>query len=110
MTTPPPAEDRMTFARGLASVTGLFLRLTEIFLARLARTGLFAPPPEAAPGEAALLARLSPDAASSRHWAEVQQQLGTRVRHGKAVNLDPAALLLDMVLKLDQTAAQLAAR
>ena len=88
----------------------LFLRLTEIFLARLARTGLFAPPPEAAPGEAALLARLSPDAASSRHWAEVQQQLGTRVRHGKAVNLDPAALLLDMVLKLDQTAAQLAAR
>lgn len=29
MTTPPPAEDRMTFARGLASVTGLFLRLTE---------------------------------------------------------------------------------
>jgi hypothetical protein len=29
MTTPPPAEDRMTIARGLASVTGLFLRITE---------------------------------------------------------------------------------
>ncbi len=29
MTTPPPAEDRVTFARGLASVTGLFLRITE---------------------------------------------------------------------------------
>ena len=29
MTTPLPAEDRMTFARGLASVTGLFLRITE---------------------------------------------------------------------------------
>ena len=29
MTTPLPAEDRMTIARGLASVTGLFLRITE---------------------------------------------------------------------------------
>ena len=29
MTTPLPAEDRMTFARSLASVTGLFLRITE---------------------------------------------------------------------------------
>jgi hypothetical protein len=29
MTTPPPVEDRMTFARTLATVTGLFLRLTE---------------------------------------------------------------------------------
>ena len=29
MTTPLPAEDRMTLARGLASVTGLFLRITE---------------------------------------------------------------------------------
>jgi len=88
----------------------LFVRLTEIFLARLARTGLFAPPPEAAPGEAALLARLSPDGNAARHWAGVQQQLGARVRQGKAVNLDPAALLLDMVLRLDQTAAALAAR
>ena len=29
MTTPLPAEDRMTLARGLASVTGVFLRITE---------------------------------------------------------------------------------
>lgn len=29
MTTPLPAEDRMTFARSLASVTGLFFRITE---------------------------------------------------------------------------------
>jgi hypothetical protein len=29
MTTPPPAEDRMTFEGTLASVKGLFLRLTE---------------------------------------------------------------------------------
>ena len=29
MTTPPPAEDGMTLARRLATVTGLFLRITE---------------------------------------------------------------------------------
>ena len=29
MKLPPPAEDRMTFGRGLALVTALFLRITE---------------------------------------------------------------------------------
>ena len=29
MTTPPPADDRMTLGHGLALVTGLFLRITE---------------------------------------------------------------------------------
>ena len=88
----------------------LIVRLTDIFLARLARTGLFAPPPEAARGEAALLQRLSPDAIAARRWAALQAQLGTRARQGRSVNLDPAALLLDMVLTIDQTAADLAAR
>ncbi len=88
----------------------LILRLIEQFLARLARTGLFAPPPEAAPGEAALLTRLAPDAHAARAWADLQQSLGARVRSGKAVNLDPATLLLDMVLKIDQMAAALATR
>ena len=88
----------------------LIVRLTDILLARLARTGLFAPPPEAAKGETALLQRLSPGADAARRWAALQAQLGARARTGKAVNLDPAALLLDMVLTIDQTAADLAAR
>jgi hypothetical protein len=29
MTTPPPADERMTLAQGLAQVTGLFLRITQ---------------------------------------------------------------------------------
>ena len=88
----------------------LILRLIEQFLARAARTGLFLPPPEAAKGEAALLTRLAPDAAAARRWADLQQTLGARARQGKAVNLDPAALLLDMVLRMEEVAAALPTR
>ncbi len=85
----------------------LALHLTEMFLARLARAGITGPPePEAVPGEAAALARLSPDAAAARAWAAVAQEAGERARHGFAVNLDPAALLLDMFLRVDGAARQ----
>jgi len=65
---------------------------------------------EAAQGESDLLQRLAPDADAGRVWAELQQRLGARARHGKDVNLDPAALILDMVFKINDTAASLAAR
>ena len=87
----------------------LFLRLIHLFLARTARTALNGPPGEAASGEAELLARLAPAPYAARPWAELHDALGQRTRHGKAVNLDPAALLLDTLLKIDQTAAQLSA-
>lgn len=97
--------------KGLEARFDLLLTLLDLFLARLARTGVLgAPPPEAAPGEAALLQRLSPTPQAGRRWAETQQALGARARQGRAVNLDPAALLLDMVLRIDETAAGLAAR
>ena len=83
----------------------LLLGLMDLFLARLARAGLSGPPqPEAAPGEAALLARLSPDGAAALKWAALHQDLGARARHGKAVNLDPAALVMDMVLAITAAA------
>ena len=57
-----------------------------------------------------------PDA---RHGTEVagegDQDGGVRrrgqdgARHGRAVNLDPAALILDMLVRIDQTAGELAA-
>ncbi|MDF0599769.1 DNA polymerase III subunit delta' [Psychromarinibacter sp. C21-152] len=88
----------------------LLIELFDLFLARAARTGTLGPPdPEAARGEADLLARLSPSSIASRRWAEIAQDLGARARHGRAVNLDPAALILDMVLKVHETAARLAA-
>lgn len=85
--------------------TDMIFALTEILLARLCRAGaLGATGPEAAPGEAALFARLAPDAAAARRWAELAESLSARVRHGRAVNLDPAALVLDMLLKIAATA------
>lgn len=72
-------------------------RLLEIALARLARTGATgAPPtPEAAPGEAALLARRAPGPAAARAWAEAAATHLPRARRAAALSLDPAALLLD---------------
>ncbi|PTE20885.1 DNA polymerase III subunit delta' [Cereibacter changlensis JA139] len=89
----------------------LILTLLDLFLARLARAGTMGYcPPEACPGEAALIARLSPSPWAARTWAELAQTLGLRARRGRAVNLDPAALLMDMLLRIDETAGLLAPR
>nr|WP_040671843.1 DNA polymerase III subunit delta' [Rhodobacter sp. SW2] len=89
----------------------LLVTLIDLLLARLARAGTLGHcPPEACPGEAALIARLAPTPTAARIWADLAQSLGLRARRGKAVNLDPAALLLDMILKIDETAALLAQR
>ncbi len=96
--------------RNAATRFDLMLDLFDLFLARLARAGVAGPSDvQAAPGEALLQQRLAPDAAASRRWAALAQELGARARHGRAVNLDPAALILDMVLKIHQTAARVPA-
>lgn len=83
----------------------LIVRLFELALSRLARRGATGlDRPEAAPGEAALLATLSPDARRARFWAEQATELGARARSARAVNLDPAALVLDMFLRLEAAA------
>jgi DNA polymerase-3 subunit delta' len=97
--------------RGNDEKFDLLLMLIDLFLARLARAGTLGhAPPEAATGEAALIARLSPTPHAARHWADLAQSLGNRARRGRSVNLDPAALLMDMVLKIDETAGTLAQR
>jgi DNA polymerase-3 subunit delta' len=95
----PKASDRF----------GLLLDLLDLLLARCARAGLHSPPPEAAPGEAPLLARLAPHDRAARAWAGRQAAASARARQGRAVNLDPAALLLDMLLQIEQTARTAAA-
>jgi DNA polymerase-3 subunit delta' len=100
-------------AQGKGAETGfdLLLGLIDLCLARLARRGASGQsPPEAAPGEARMLARLAPDARAGRVWAEVAQDLGLRARRGRGVNLDAAALILDLLLRIDTTAARLVAR
>jgi DNA polymerase-3 subunit delta' len=98
-------------ARGAAETFDLLVTLIDLFLARLARFGATGhTPPEAAPDEARLLHRLAPDTHAARAWAELAQTLSARARRGKAVNLDPAALLMDILLKVDETAGSLAQR
>jgi DNA polymerase-3 subunit delta' len=89
----------------------LVVTLIDLLLARLARAGTLGYcPPEAAKGEADLIARLSPTPVAARAWADLAQSLSSRVRRGRAVNLDPASLLMDMVLRIDETAGKLARR
>ena len=109
-----PGIDRPAALRLADSVAGkasearfdMLVTLIDIFLARLAHAGIAGPPdPEIVPGEATVLARLAPDAQAARVWAGLQQRLGNRARAGRAVNLDPAALVLDMLLSVDTAAA-----
>ncbi|WP_103256420.1 DNA polymerase III subunit delta' [Tabrizicola aquatica] len=98
-------------AKGAAETFDLIVTLIDLFLARLARCGTTGQtPPEAAPHEAQLLHRLAPHPLAARAWADLAQSLSSRARRGKAVNLDPAALLMDMLLKVDETAGSLALR
>ncbi|WP_300039229.1 DNA polymerase III subunit delta' [uncultured Roseobacter sp.] len=94
-------------ARGAGAKRDLLFDLLDLLLSRLARTGATGAPPgiEAAPGEAEILTRLSPTPAAGRAWAETAQETGARARHGRAVNLDPAALILDTLIKVSQTAS-----
>ena len=89
----------------------LLVTLADMVLSRMARAGVLGQcPPEAAPGEAALFARLAPSPAAARPWADLAETLTLRARRAKAVNLDPAALLMDMLLRIDETAGMLATR
>jgi DNA polymerase-3 subunit delta' len=106
-----PRADRagaLAFAEAAGRGEGfdLALHLVERLLARAARAGATGEvPAEAAAGEAALLARLAPDRAAAQALAERAPALVARARQGRAVNLDPATLVLDMLLRIDAAAA-----
>jgi DNA polymerase-3 subunit delta' len=111
---PLPRLDRQAAVALAESVAGksgearldLMLGLIELFLSRLALSGARGPSlPEAAPGEAEAFSRLAPDIGAARRWAALQQSLGARARQGRAVNLDPAALVMDMVLEISAAAS-----
>jgi DNA polymerase III subunit delta' len=93
--------------RGAAERFELLLNLIDIAMVRLARTGATGTPPlpEAAPNEAQILTRLAATPERGRAWASVASTITARSRHGQAVNLDPAALVLDTVFKMQETAA-----
>ncbi len=92
--------------RGAAERFDLLLSLIDVVLARLALTGATgtALMPEAAPNEAETLSRLSSSPQKARQWAEIAAPITARARHGQAVNLDPASLVLDTLFKIQETA------
>ncbi|WP_209427501.1 DNA polymerase III subunit delta' [Pararhodobacter sp. SW119] len=95
--------------RGSEGRFDLIVRLTDLAVARLARAGASGvTPDEAVPGEAAMMARLARNAGAARVWADLAADLGARARAGKAVNLDPAALVIDMFLRMETAARSLA--
>ncbi|PHP28743.1 DNA polymerase III subunit delta' [Limimaricola cinnabarinus] len=96
--------------KGAEAHFALMLDLIDLLLTRAARAGLMgAPEMQGAEGEARLLAMLAPDARAARRVAELSQELSARARHGRAVNLDPSALLLDMLLRIEAMATGVAA-
>lgn len=101
----------MAAQRGAEDRLNLLIWLIELMLARMARAGASgtAPTPEGAPNEARMLAHAAPDLAAARRWADCAQDVSARMRQGRAVNLDPAALVLDTVFRIQKTAAQLPA-
>ena len=101
--------DKCTGKTG-ATRFALTLDLIDKFLSRTARAGLQGPPEiQAAQGEALLLSKLSPTDFAARRWAQVAQEVSERTRHGKAVNLDPAALILDTLFMIEKAALDVAA-
>lgn len=83
------------------------LDLFNIFLARLARSSVATKSEyQAALGEREVFAKLCPDQTAANHWANIQLELGQQARQGKTANLDPSSLILDMCLKIEDSAAQ----
>ncbi len=56
--------------------------------------------------EQALFAGLSRTVTSAQRWATLAQSLAERAAHARAVHLDPASVIIDMLVKIDQTAAR----
>ncbi len=91
-------------------VYDLTLRLIDMMLARLARAAAFGPPSTfGAKDEGALLARLSPPG-SARRWADLAGEVQTKTARARAVNLDPAQVVLDTCLRIDVAARDARAR
>jgi DNA polymerase-3 subunit delta' len=88
-------------ARGNEERRDLIFELLDLMMARLARTGATGQPPatEVVAGEAKALRQLSPSPAAGRAWADRAQICSARAQHGLRVNLDPAALVLDTLIK-----------
>ncbi|MFK5997586.1 MAG: DNA polymerase III subunit delta' [Rhodobacterales bacterium] len=104
-----PAALRLANAcvgKGNAPTYDLCLSLIRQMLARIARFAALQPATitEAALGEARMLAKLGPNIHAARKWADISAELTARSDHARAVNLDPSGVILDMLLRINETA------
>ena len=105
-------------AIGLAEAAGgrqstrydLTLDLIGAALGRLALAGAGAPVPALTEAEAAMAQRLAATPAAARIWAGLVPRLAARTTHARAVNLDPAQVILDSLFMIDAAAAEARAR
>jgi len=84
----------------------LTLELVRLALSRLALAGAGAPVVPVSEAEAALVAGLGATPAQGRLWAGLVTDLAARTAHARAVNLDPAQVILDTFLQIDAAAAE----
>jgi DNA polymerase-3 subunit delta' len=92
--------------RDAADRYGLILDLTHRALGRLALVASGGAVEPISDAEAALFVRLGSTPAQGRLWAEMHSDLVGRAAHARAVNLDPAQVILDSFLKIDAAAAE----
>lgn len=96
-------------ARGNEAQYDMVLRLIMLALTRLARFGAGAGMVAAVDGETDIARRLAPAVWHSRIWADLHAELDGRIAHARAVNLDPAQVILDTCLRIETAARRGAA-
>ena len=92
--------------RGAEDRFDLTLDLIGLALGRLALSGAGGDAWPIGDGEAGMMASLGATPAQARVWAECAASIEARARHARAVNLDPAQVILDTFLQIDAAAAR----
>lgn len=84
------------------------IELIGLFLSRLAKQGATGTGDitELVQGEARVLNRLSSTAHDARKWAALGMELPAKAARARAVNLDPASVILDMLLEVEKASHQ----
>lgn len=87
----------------------LLIDLIDYILGQAAKTSLIPLDPDSDPTtlDQKLFTTLHKGPIGARKWALLQQDISQRMRHGRAVNLDPVTLILDMFFKIEKCAAAL---
>lgn len=91
--------------KGTEARYDMTIRLTMLALSRLALNGAKGTE-NPINGEGELAARLSTNPQQAREWAALVQELSARISHARAVNLDPAQVILDTFLSIDTAAGR----